>query len=262
MKAIAVALLLLVPAFGIAGDAYFFRVVSTQTTHITNFDQPDSLSWSNSVVPAASQIEWTPDLRGLWLTNHFAAVQCTSAVTELEFPSVFSTGHPSTVLHQKLNAPVSGGGPQNYVDLDADGTWDVQFRYYILTNWDTYDEFVDVDADRPAIILSPYTNGQLISAVPTTAPDTWTVYQYSMNLAIRDVESPDPGFPRGPWAGVTNAYLPVRLSRPAGYHYGWIALQFDFQLMGGPTNWYLTNTEITDCGLNAVPGQPIRAGQK
>lgn len=254
MRTPPLAALLLAPLVGVADDAYFFRVVSTQTTQIVGFSPADGVVWSNAAVPSPCQIEWTPDLRGLWLTNHFPLALSTTAVVTCVMPSVFSTGQPSTVLYQHVNGVAGDGGPGNKVDLDADGTWDVQFRQYYLTNWEVTDELLDVNADRPAIILTPYTNGQLISQIPSP-PDIWTVYKWSMNLGIRRVGGSDPGFTGGPWAGVTNGYLPVRMSLPGGFHYGWIALEL--QPTGG-----LVRTQITDCGLNAVPGQSIKAGQK
>ena len=254
MRAIVLAAMLVVPTVAIGGDAFFFRIASTQTTHIVDLTTSDGVSWSNAVVPSDCQVEWTPDLRGLWLTNHFSPVSCTTAVAACQIPLVFSTGQPSTVLYQQVGGIAGDGGPGNTVDLDADGTWDIQVRHYYLTNWEVTDELLDVDADRPAIILTPYTNGQLISQAPSP-PDAWTLYKWSMNLAIRRVGGPDPGFTGGPWAGVTNGYLPVRMSLPGGFHYGWIALE----LM--PTGG-LVRTQITDCGLNAVPDQSIKAGQK
>ena len=44
---------------------------------------------------------------------------------------------------------VSSGGSGKTVDLDADGRWDVEFRQYLLTDWVTADELLDVDADGP-----------------------------------------------------------------------------------------------------------------
>lgn len=254
MKVIAFAVLLFLPALSIASDAYFFRVTATQATDIVAFAPSDDVQWSNSTWPSVCQVEWTPNLRGLWLTNHFSEVVCTTAIATCQIPTIFSAAQPSSVLHQQINGVASDGAPGNTVDLDADGTWDIQFRKYLLTNGDVTDELLDVDADIPAIILTPYTNGQLISKAPSP-PDAWTVYQWSRNLAIRRVGGPDPGFTGGPWAGVTNAYLPVRMSLPGGFHYGWVAL--DLQPTGG-----LVRTWIVDCGLNANPGQPIKAGQK
>ena len=254
MRSVALAALLLAPVISLADDAYFFRVVSTQTTHIVHFTPANEMAWSNATFPASCLIEWTPDLRGLWLTNHFSTVVCTTAVVTSQIPMVFSTGQPSAVLYQQVNGVAGDGGPGNTVDLDADGTWDVQFRQYYLTNWEVTDELLDVDADRPAIILTPYTNGQIISQAPSP-PDSWTVYKWPMNLAIRRVGGSDPGFTGGPWADVTNGYLPVRMSLSGGFHYGWIALEL--QPTGG-----MVRTRITDCGLHAVPGHSIQAGQK
>lgn len=256
MRALAVSALLMAPIVCIADDAYFFRVVSTQTTHIVAFAPANEIAWSNTIVPSSCRIEWTAALRGLWLTNHFAHVVSTAAVATCEIPQVFSTGQPSTVLYQQVNGIAGGhnGGPGNTVDIDADGTWDVQFRQYVLTNGEVTGELLDVDADRPAIILTPYTNGQLISQTPSP-PDTWTVYKWPRTLASRLVGGPDPGFTGGSWAGVSNAYFPVRMSLPSGFHYGWIGLSL--QPTGG-----LVRTRIVDCVLNAVPGQSLTAGQK
>ncbi len=246
--------LLLAPLIGVAQDAYFFRIVSTQATHIVDFSPNTAITWSNAVAPALFQIEWTPDPRGFWLTNHFASTVSTTTISTCEISSVFSTGLPSTVLYQEINGIATDGAPGNKVDINADGTWDFEFRHYFLTNWQVTDELLDVKTEGPAVILTPYTNGQLIAHTPNP-PDSWTVSKWSMNLGIRRLGDSDPLFTGGPWASITNAYLPVRMALSEGYHYGWIALEFQ------PEDG-MVRIIISESGLNAVPGQPIRAGQK
>ena len=57
---------------------WFFRVVSTQATTIVHCDLSSGIMWSNTSAPAICRVEWTPDLAGLWLTNHFVSVTCSN----------------------------------------------------------------------------------------------------------------------------------------------------------------------------------------
>jgi hypothetical protein len=83
-----------------------------------------------------------------------------------------------------------------------------------------------------------------------------------MWLASRDFNDQPPEFTRGPWGGVTNAFLSVRMALQGGYHFGWIQLAFKLALIEGSTNMYWMRFQIPDCGLNAVPGEAIKAGQR
>ncbi len=175
-------------------------------------------------------------------------------------PIAFSTGTQSPILNQCINLPVLVYGPDVSVDMDKDGLPDVTVRRYVLTNGEVSDDIVDVGADIPQVILRPYAFGEPISAtLPST--DVWTTYQWEMNIAHGPFMNPS-GFTHGPWAGVTNAYLPVRLIRNGGIHYGWINIAFPQVLVGGSTNLYTTECRVLTTGLHAEPNAAIMAGQK
>lgn len=253
-------MLVAMPLFSTAGSPFFFRVTSTQTTQITSFNSAETITWSNVNIPSTCQVEWSPSLSGIWLTNHFPEVACTSIVTICTMPIAFSTGTQSPILSQSINQPVLVYGPDVSVDMDKDGVPDVTVRRYVLSNGEVSDDIVDVGADVSQLILRPYTNGEPISATPPS-PDVWTTYQWDMSIASGPFMDSS-GFTHGPWAGVTNAYLAVRLIRNGGAHYGWINIDFPQVLVGGSSNLYTTECHVLSSGLHAEPNAAIMAGQK
>ena len=67
--------------------------------------------------------------------------------------------------------------------------------------------------------------------------------------------------PRGPWQGITTAYLPLRLKLRNHWHYGWIQIELDTEpLINGTEIWW-GEYHIVDCALQALPNTPIRAGE-
>jgi hypothetical protein len=80
-------------------------------------------------------------------------------------------------------------------------------------------------------------------------PHEWRNAQLPVMLAGR--EHTHGPWTRGPWAGVTNAFLPVEFTITDSVHYGWVRLIPE-------TNqaW-----QIKDAAYQSQPGVPISAGQ-
>lgn len=267
-------ILAVVPSAGRGNPSYFYRIVSTQATAITDFTYADGITWSNTTTPAHCAVQWSPVLGGLWLTNHFpGSTLCTTAVHRIALPEPFHTGTPSTLLYQQgQEATLSGAWPHHRIDLTRDGTEELVFDTVFLSTDDVppsgHYAGLHLQTRTSEIILRPYTNGESITATPPSG-DTWqaaTGYHYLTPIACDitihwDTETVST-YPHGPWYGVTTAYLPVRVTVNNNHHYGWVQLALDYQPIVSGTEVWWGEYRIIDCAVQALPNTPIRAGER
>ncbi|NQU41152.1 MAG: hypothetical protein HQ523_14465 [Lentisphaerae bacterium] len=269
---LAALLLAVMPRVGRGSSACFYRVVSTQATTITHFDSAVGLTWSNAATPAECIIQWTPALTGLWLTNHFpCSILSTSTYDRAIIPTELMTGTPSTIFYQASGGEMTPAWPSRRIDIDRNGSADLSFDTEFLSTDDVpssgHSAGLRLETLNAEIILRPYTNGEVISESPPSG-DTWqsaTGYHYfevvgtTMNIDWETEEIDI--YPRGPWQGVTTAYLPVRLRLCQQWHYGWVQMKLDTQpLIDDREIWWGEYT-IIDCALQAMPNTPIQAGE-
>lgn len=257
---------------GLGGEARFFRIVSTQATQIVSFDPAVGITWSNTVVPSVCGVEWTPDMRGLWLTNHLAAsVLRTGRLHHVAMPGIFATGTPSTVVYHAPGSATFRVMDSVGVDLDGDGGEDILFWVEMLSSCDvppsTHYMGLHVETRDAEVIIGPYTNGQEIAEVPDSG-DTWiSTDRYGPTLVSSWLhydweDGGGEGSSEGPWYGVRNACLPVRANIDGRFHYGWVRLSLAYMRFNGITDFWMMDYDILDCGLQAVPDKSIRAGAR
>ena len=130
---VALGMMLTIAGPGLATQR-FFRVVSTQDTVIVAC-APGSVTWANTVVPAACRVEWTPDIRGLWLTNHLdGPVLANGHLHRVAIPQVLASGEASTVRRSKGSLGLTHISDGSGIDMDGDGTADVELRVNDVTD--------------------------------------------------------------------------------------------------------------------------------
>lgn len=70
----------------LAGECMFYRVESTQPTHIIEFDSSGMLTWSNTVPVATCRIESLPSLTGTSNSSFTAEIPCSNQLTSVRMP--------------------------------------------------------------------------------------------------------------------------------------------------------------------------------
>jgi hypothetical protein len=207
----------------------------------------------------------------LWLTNHFpTSTLCTTLLHHINMPGVFATGTPSTVIYHAPGAAFRVMDSMG-VDLGRDGEEDILFKSESISSCDvpssTHYAALLVETRNAEIITRPYTNGEAITETQASG-DVWAAAPrhgqtfVSSWLHFDWVEGGGEGYSQGPWYGTSDAYLPVRVEVNSRYHYGWIRLKLSYLRFNNVTDFWLGDYRILDSGLQAVPGESIRAGQK
>lgn len=182
--------------------------------NITSYDS-GKLTWSNRVANAQYRVEWTTSPADQWQTNNpVFTVSSTSNVTSIDIPMYYRVmwlDAPSIRL-KTLNEGMPLSGSISF-DLDDDHTNDLTFTGELksipeggLTSHALY-------AKDAEYYPSPVLEGFLIDS--NLQWESSSVYLASRTNIFG-------AFAHGPWAGVTNAFLPFRLLRDAEYLYGWV----------------------------------------
>lgn len=230
-----------------------------ETLKITSFDS-GKLTWSNRVANAEYRVEWKPTLTDQWQTNNpVFSVTSTSNVTSINIPMYFRVvwvDAPS-IRFETLNTGMPLGGLNSF-DINNDGIEDLIFRGQNLSTPDGSYSTHSVYFSGTEFSPNPRPEGSLV--------DSNLTWQSSEALLASRTDIMG-AFTSGPWAGVTNAYLPFRLSNNSDYQYGWVHITehktvFTLDPIESPA---MTITQqhlrVESAAYETIPNKPILAGQ-
>ena len=259
-------------AEGGGGTVRAFRVVGDESVRLTDI-HPRQLDCVATGTSARCQIQWTPALGGYWLTNHCPATVLVTGSNTIPISSTIATGTPSTVLW--CSDPVLNrsryGGDQS-VDVDRDGIEDFLLTRQTLSTDDVPSSgsttWLELTARGAEVSPLPAEAGTTIHGIEGGGPDDLFSSRSVLIYRISESEYDEHGFVKaevhefGPWAGVTEACIPVRLRRGGRSHLGWVRLRLPHIIVNGVTSIWADGFMVLDSGLQALPGTPIVAGER
>ena len=240
----------------------FFAICASlyaEELQITSFHSNGVLTWSNRVSNAQYRVEWATTPSSPWQTNApIFDISATAKVTSIEVPMFYRVVWVDAppVRYKTLSAiiPMMDGMG---IDLNDDGIGDAGFYsvIYSIPEGGLNDQIVTVSGNE--IINTPFTYGMMIDSNLTWQPPP----QYSAGLPFASRTDLFGSFENGPWAGITNAYLPVSFLITTNRHYGWIRIEEFEYSMGGEPEYFAKNLRLTECAYQSIPNQSILAGQ-
>ena len=226
---------------------------------ITSFDS-GKLTWSNRVSNAEYRVEWKPTLTDQWQTNDpVFSVTSTSNVTSIDIPMFFRVVwvNAPSIRFETLNTGMPLYGLTSF-DINNDDIEDLIFRGQNLSTPDGSYSTHSIYFSGTEFVPNPALVGSLI--------DSNLTWQSSEVMLASRTDFLG-AFTSGPWAGVTNAYLPFRLSNNSDYQYGWVhitehktvttldPIEFPAMII---TQQHL---RVESAAYETIPNQPILAGQ-
>ena len=233
--------------------------VYAEELQITAFHSNGVLTWSNRVSSAQYRVEWATTPSSLWHTNApVFEISATSNVTSIDVPMYYRVVWVDAppVRYKPLSSiiPIMDGMG---IDLNDDGIGDAGFYsvIYTIPEGGINDQIVTVSGDE--IFNTPLSYGMMIDSNLTWQPPS----QYSPGLPFASRTDLFGSFENGPWAGITNAYLPVSFLISTNRHYGWIRIEEYEYSMGGDPEYFAKNLRCTECAYQSIPNQGILAGQ-
>ena len=233
--------------------------VYAEELRVTAFHSNGVLTWSNRVSNAQYRVEWATTPSSPWQSNApIFNITATSNVTSIDVPMYYRVvwvDAPS-VRYKPLSATMPYDNSIG-IDLDDDGNGDVSFfsAFYSIPEGGFTEQLVYVNGNE--IMPTPFAFGTMIDSNLS-----WqTPPQYSMGLSFASRYEIFGPFQNGPWAGVTNAYLPVSFMITTNRHYGWIRIEEFEYSVGGEPEWFAKNLRLMECAFESIPNQGILAGQ-
>lgn len=159
----------------------------------------------------------------------------------------------TTIRHQPLiyDLPIEG-----YLDIDINNDY-VKDLYFYSGRYPSGNMIVQIVQIGGAILLTtPLSSGMMIDSNLAWRSD---LHGEMFDFAIRTtVDTP---FENGPWAGITNAYLPVSFMNATNRYYGWIRLEgYQYAPEENP-NAIFWNLRLRESAYETIPNKGILAGQ-
>jgi hypothetical protein len=230
-------------------------ICHAEDIRIVSFHSNGELTWSNRVTNAQYRVEWAGSITGPWLTNDPQfTVSSTSLVTTIQVPMhyrvVWLDAPP--IRFTTLSTPFPYSGTVG-VDVTCDGGNDLSLRSTLNSIPEGGLTAQSVHFEGIEIVTNPVPVGTMIDSNLTwQSPPVFVAGRTTLGGP----------FTQGPWAGITNAYMPIRLTQGISQHYGWINIQeYEYLLEGGPTNIWFKNLRLETSGYNSIPGESLEAGQ-
>ena len=189
---------------------------------ITHVDTA-SLTWTNSVSNATYRVTMADAVTSSWDEITVVTNMTTANITQTNAAAFFRVEwtDPPDVVWTNLEDHAFWMSSMP-IDLNGDGVTDVTLRHenFVTPEGDAYSDFIYAKAYR--ICLTPFPTGRPIRMNVT--PDSWVDASQYGGKTLGERRSPDGPWAYGPWAGVTNANLPVQFLISNEVYLGWVNL--------------------------------------
>lgn len=235
----------------LAGSTYAQPVISSIQSH-------GKITWSNYLPNATYHLEWASTIEGPWHTSAppFTIVS-TSHIVTADIPRFYRVAwiNPPDISYKAINEFANLISLTEF-DLNDDSIIDFRIQRSLNSNGSISSENTTIQSYH--ITNTPFNAGDDIGpAIPWGSPNQ------SVSIGVR---TPFIEYDGGPWAGVTNAYIPLGFLIGTNIHYGWINMALvEVPLIDGntgePTEATILNYSLIDAAWHKYPNTSLQAGQ-
>ena len=189
---------------------------------ITGLDG-NAVTWTNSVSNATYRVTMATTVTSSWDEVTVVSNVTAAAVTPTNATAFYRVEWIDPPDAVWTNLEDHAFWPSTMpIDLNGDGTTDVTLRHenFVTPDYSSYSDFIYAKAYR--VCLTPFPSGRPIRMSIT--PDSWVDASQHGGKILGERKSPAGPWAYGPWAGVTNANLPVQFLISNEVHLGWVNL--------------------------------------
>jgi len=187
---------------------------------ITGLDA-DSVTWTNSVSNATCRVTMASTVTSSWDAITLVTNMTTANITQTNAAAFFRVEwiNPPDVVRTNLEDHVFWMSSMP-IDLNGDGATDVTLRHenFVTPDGSSYSDFIYAKAY--CVCLTPFPTGRPIRMDVT--PDSWVDASQYGGKILGERKSLLGPWAYGPWAGVTNANLPVQFVSSNAIYLGWV----------------------------------------